>query len=132
MSITLREYIGRGNISSNPSNSPVHFRESDTSTIAAPSGDTLMVEVEGIHSYPFITRNFTRYMPDCLRESQKKWTSPYLKPLIKHHNDQNGEIIGRIYDAHYTEKTSVEGAGGLIFTLSVPDEKAAKIEFSKL
>lgn len=126
MSITLREYIGRGNISSNPSNSPVHFRESDTSAIAAPSGDTLMVEVEGIHSYPFITRNFTRYMPDCLRESQKKWTSPYLKPLIKHHNDQNGEIIGRIYDAQYTEKTSVENAGGLIFTISVPDEKAAK------
>lgn len=87
---------------------------------------TLMVEIEGIHAYPFSTRNYTRYMPQALKASEKYWTTPYLKPLIKHHNDQDGEIIGRVYNAEYVDKTSVEGVGGLIFTISVPDKKAAE------
>lgn len=130
MAIALREYCGDNNIatieSNNTKNAPIAFREAATSDMLAPEPDTLMVEVEGIHSYPFRTKNCTRYMKEALQNSQKKWTTPYLKPLIKHHNDQNGEIIGRIYDATYTEKTGVENAGGLLFTLSVPDEKAAK------
>ena len=129
MAILLREYIGDdNNIATSQDNktSPLAFRESDTAAIAAPSPETLMVEVEGIHAAPFVTRNFTRYMPYCLKESQKKWTSPYLKPLIKHHNDRDGQIIGRIYDAQYTENTSIRDVGGLVFTLSVPDKQAAE------
>lgn len=130
MAIALKEYCGDNNISTidstNTKNAPIAFREAATSDMLAPEPDTLMVEVEGIHSYPFRTKNCTRYMKEALKNSQEKWTTPYLKPLIKHHNDQNGEIIGRIYDATYTEQTGVENAGGLLFTLSVPDEKAAK------
>lgn len=85
-----------------------------------------MVEIEGIHSAPFITRNCTRYMPECLKKSVPKWTNPYLRPLIKHHNDKDGEIIGRIYSAEYSERSSVENSGTLIFTVAVPDEKAEK------
>ena len=129
MAIILREYIGDdNNIATSADNrtSPLAFKESDATAIAAPSPDTLMVEVEGIHAAPFVTRNFTRYMPDCLKESQAKWTSPYLKPLIKHHNDRDGQIIGRICDAHYTENTGIKDVGGLVFTLSVPDKQAAE------
>ena len=130
MAIILKEYIGGRNISSSDSRfqgpTSLVVKEADASNILAPSPDTLMVEVEGIHAYPFRTRNFTRYMPEALKKSQPRWTTPYLKPLIKHHNDQNGEIIGRIYDALWTDNTSVENAGGLIFTISVPDKKAAE------
>ena len=130
MAIILKEYIGGRNISSSDSRlqepTSLVVKEADASNILAPSPDTLMVEVEGIHAYPFRTRNFTRYMPEALKKSQPRWTTPYLKPLIKHHNDQNGEIIGRIYDALWTDNTSVENTGGLIFTISVPDKKAAE------
>lgn len=124
MSLLLREYCGYSVDTS--INAPINFKESSNSALLAPSPDTLMVEVEGIHAYPFYTRNYTRYMPEALKRSEKKWTTPYLRPLIKHHNDQNGEIIGRIYDATYTEQTGVKNVGGLVFTVSVPDEKAAK------
>lgn len=124
MTISLKEYCGysvEDNI-----NAHVNFKESIGQDFMAPKPDTLMVEVEGIHAYPFHTRNYTRYMPDALKKSQSKWTTPYLRPLIKHHNDQNGEIIGRIYNAEYVEKTGVKDIGGLLFTVSVPDEKVAK------
>lgn len=125
MSLLLREYCGY-NVQTSI-NSPIRFTESENSAnCLAPKPDTLMVEVEGIHAYPFRTRNFTRYMPEALKKSQARWTTPYLRPLIKHHNDRDGEIIGRIYDASYSEKTKVDGVGGLIFTVSVPNEQAAK------
>lgn len=108
-------------------NSSVPFKMTEgLSDYHAPKEGTLMVEVEAIHAYPFHTRNFTRYMPEALRNSVPKWTTPYLKPLIKHHNDENGEIIGRIYAAEYATQTSVKNVEGLVFTLSVPDKKAAE------
>jgi DNA repair exonuclease SbcCD ATPase subunit len=124
----LKEYcdFDPSTSSSGTSRTDLKFREAEGADFFAPKKDTLMVEVEGIHAYPFHTRNFTRYMPEALRGSQRKWTTPYLKPLIKHHNDQNGEIIGRIYDARYTEETSIKNIGGLLFTISVPDKRAAE------
>ena len=125
MTITLKEYCNFKPINKFEEK-VVNITEATGSDYFAPLPNTLMVEVEGIHAYPYATRNYTRYMPEALRASEKKWTQPYLKPLIKHHNDQDGEIIGRIYNATYTEQTSVKNIGGLIFTVSVPDEKAAR------
>ena len=122
MSISIKEYCGVNNVLTTRDTKNISFKEAEGRDYFAPSPDTLMVEVEGIHAYPFHTRNYTRYMPDALKDSQTKWTTPYLKPLIKHHNDQNGEIIGRIYDATYSEKTSIDGVGGLYFTVSVPSK----------
>ena len=127
MSIALKEYCGDGNILTYGNDSkkfPFSLTEADNNDILAPNENTLMVEIEGIHAYPFHTRNYTRYMEKALKDSQKKWTSPYLKPLIRHHNDQNGKIIGRVYDATYTERTHLGNVGGLIFTVSVPDKEA--------
>lgn len=127
MAIAIREYVGESNILANDSKdvTPVTITEGDNSNLYAPKPGCLMAEIEGIHDSR-ITKNFTRYMPEALRRSTKRWTTPYMRPLIKFHNDQNGEIIGRIYNVEYTEKTSVEGSGGLIFTVSVPDEKVAE------
>ena len=127
MAIAIREYVGESNILANDSKdvTPVTITEGDNSNLYAPKPGCLMAEIEGIHDSR-ITKNFTRYMPEALRRSTKRWITPYMRPLIKFHNDQNGEIIGRIYNVEYTEKTSVEGSGGLIFTVSVPDEKVAE------
>ena len=88
--------------------------------------DSLMVEIEGIHASPAATRNFTRYMPKALKASVPTWTAPYRKPLIEHHNEENGQIIGRIIDAEYVTKNTLSGTPALKFTVNVPDERAKK------
>ena len=124
MSLLFKEYCGFNPIKDK--SNTIELKEAEFSDLATPNQGTLMVEVEGIHSHPYSTQNFTRYMPQALKDSIYAWTHPYLKPLIYHHNDQNGRIIGRVYNAEYTEKTGVEGAGGLIFTIAVPDQEADK------
>lgn len=52
------------------------------------SEDSIMVDIEGIHSV--ITRNLNYYEPHCLEMSAPKWTDPYERPLIMHHNEQIG------------------------------------------
>ena len=88
--------------------------------------DSLMVEIEGIHASPAATRNFTRYMPKALKNSVPTWTAPYRKPLVEHHNEENGQIIGRIIDAEYVTKNTLSGTPALKFTVNVPDERAKK------
>ena len=122
MSLLLKEYCNFVPVKDEAA--AIQLTEAAFTDLAEPVAGTLMVEVEGIHSHPFHTRNYTRYMREALKTSVPHWTQPYLKPLIKHHNDQDGKIIGRIFHAEYTDKTSVEGAGGLIFTIAVPDQEA--------
>lgn len=62
-------------------------------------------EIEAIHGYPLATRNYTRYMPEALRGCIDSWTKPYPRPLIKFHNDIDGETIGRIIEATYIENS---------------------------
>lgn len=123
MSLLLKEYGGFTPVKDVAA--PIQLKEADNN-LTEPVPGTLMVEMEGIHEYPFRTRNYTRYMPEALKGSVQKWTNPYLRPLILYHNDQDGKIIGRIYNVEYTKQTSVKDIGGLIFTVAVPDEDAAK------
>lgn len=130
MSLLLKEYCNF--VPKKDEAAAIPFKEATFSDLTEPVAGTLMVELEGIHSHPFHTRNYTRYMPEALKESVPRWTHPYLKPLIKYHNDQDGKIIGRVYNAEYTDHTSVEGAGGLIFTIAVPDQEAEHDVLSRL
>lgn len=85
--------------------------------------NSLLADIEGIHSAPFATRNYTRYTKECLRDSVPYWTTPYRRPLIKHHNESNGTIIGRILNAEYQENSrNLDGSGALLFTASIPKE----------
>lgn len=86
--------------------------------------DSLIVEMEAIHAAPYATRNYTRYTEKCLKDSTKGWISPYNKPLILHHNEKDGEIIGRVIAADYKKSNTFSGTGALILTVNVPDEKA--------
>lgn len=130
MSLLLKEYCNF--VPKKDEGADIPFKEASFSDLTEPVAGTLMVELEGIHAHPFHTRNYTRYMPGALKESVPRWTHPYLKPLIKYHNDQDGKIIGRVYHAEYADQTSVEGAGGLIFTIAVPDQEAEHDVLSRL
>ena len=86
--------------------------------------NSINVDVEGIHAFPHATRNFTRYMPKCLKNSVESWTNPYNRPLIKHHNEKNGKIIGRVLNAEYITRQTFSGTPALLFTVNVPGEEA--------
>lgn len=128
IAIMIREFVeNKHKFATNISNykNGLNVKESDTS----PSVDTiqpgsLMVEIEGIHAAPFATRNYTRYMPQCLKKSVPLWTEPYRRPLIKHHNEENGEPIGRIVNVEYLKSDTRSGTPALKFTVNVPDKDA--------
>ena len=90
---------------------------------SAVSPDSVFVDIEGIHS--IITRNFTYYTPNCLRNSVPYWTSPYERPVIMHHKDQDGVQVGRVKSVEFVEKTR-PGVPGLIFTCNIGDEEGVK------
>ena len=124
MAIVIREYVDGGFyhkvINENSDNKGTEITEANSQINNNIDPDSIMVDIEGIHGAPYVTRNFTRYMPKCLKGSVPSWIKPYRKPLIKHHNDKNGEIIGRICDAKYKESDTLTGTSALEFTVNVP------------
>lgn len=103
-------------------NQHLDLSEAAGSSVIDPN--SIMVEIEGIHAAPFATRNYTRYTPNCLKKSVVSWTNPYRRPLIKHHNEEDGEIIGRICEAKYITKNTRSETPALLFTVNIPGEQA--------
>lgn len=129
MALMIREYTGDKFIKTNEIKAPLNLTEATIETNVSDEAidpNSLMVEIEGIHAYPHATRNFTRYMPKCLKNSISLWTTPYRRPLIKHHNEENGEIIGRVCAAEYKTSKTLSGTPALVFTVNVPGEEAKK------
>lgn len=125
----IREYGGydKFDVEYNIPHDVKNFKEAAGDLLSEPiSPSSLMVDIEGIHAFPHATRNYTRYMPECLKKSVPSWTKPYRRPLIKHHNEQDGEIIGRICSAEYITGKTFSGTPALMFTTNVPGDQAKK------
>ena len=90
---------------------------------SAVSPKSINVDIEGIHS--IITRNYTLYTAECLKNSAPLWTSPYERPVIMHHKDKDGIQIGRVKNADFLESTRAN-APGLLFTVNIGDETGIK------
>ena len=126
MAIEIKEYVGFS--SSQPTNhSGLIVRESVAAT-ATPqqmiSPNSLMVEIEGIHS-DVLTINCTKYSEECLKKSIPYWTSPYEKAVIMHHNDEDGQIIGRVKKAEMIDSKR-SGTPAINFTCNIGDENGIK------
>lgn len=118
MAIIIREYLGSP-LGFNESNfSPFSLKES-MNTLSTISKESVMVDIEGIHVGP--TRNYTWYTEEALKGSIPTWTKPYERPLILHHNEKDGKIIGRVLNADYTDVNTRSKTGALIFTCNVAD-----------
>jgi outer membrane murein-binding lipoprotein Lpp len=124
LAIELREYCGFSFDPTRKMGLTQNMQESITEgTSENVPEDSLLADIEGIHSAPFATRNYTRYSKECLRNSVPYWTKPYRRPLIKHHNEKDGKIIGRILNVEYEEKSkNLPESGALLFTASIPKE----------
>jgi hypothetical protein len=81
----------------------------------------LIVQMEAIHVGR--TANYTYYTKEGLTAGLNSWTTPYNKPVLTHHNDYNGEPIGRILKAEFVEATR-SGKPGLVFTCEITDPDA--------
>lgn len=97
------------------------FKEANDYDPATIRPDSLMVEIEAMHAAPHCTRNFTKYMPGCLKKSVPTWTHPYIRPLIKNHDEKNGKTIGRVIEAKYKEHDTFSGTPALQLTVNVPE-----------
>ncbi|MGM9543928.1 MAG: hypothetical protein ACI3T9_02985 [Romboutsia timonensis] len=123
MAIEIKEYVGFN--SSNPTkNNGIVIQES-VAAMAVPqqmiSPDSLMVEIEGIHS-DVLTINCTQYSEKCLKESLPYWTAPYEKAVIMHHNDEDGQIIGRVKKAEMIDSKR-SNTPAVRFTCNIGDKK---------
>ena len=126
MAIEIKEYVGFSG--SQPTNhSGIIVQESIAAT-ATPqqmiSPNSLMVEIEGIHS-DVLTINCTKYSEECLKKSIPYWTSPYEKAVIMHHNDEDGQIIGRVKKAEMIDSKR-SGTPAINFTCNIGDENGIK------
>lgn len=81
----------------------------------------LIVQMEAIHVGR--TANYTYYTEEGLKAGLESWTKPYNKPVLTHHNQHNGEPIGRILRAEFSDST-MSGRKGLIFTCEITDPDA--------
>lgn len=127
MAIEIKEYVDFK--SSEPTaNNGIVVQESAAAAIAVPqqmiSPDSLMVEIEGIHS-DVLTINCTQYSKKCLEESIPYWTDPYEKAVIMHHNDEDGQIIGRVKKAEMIDSKR-SGTAAINFTCNIGDESGIK------
>lgn len=84
----------------------------------------IVVEIEAIHSEPYVTGNSTMYTVKGIQESIPKWTKPYNIPVIKHHNDSDGDIIGRVIDAKIKDSVLVPGTKALVLTADIIESEA--------
>jgi len=111
----LQEYVGK--LIRLPKESVTQLNES----AKGKQNRKLIVQMEAIHVGR--TANYTYYTKEGLSAGLDSWTHPYNKPVLTHHNDYDGEPIGRILKAEFSENTK-SGKPGLVFTVEITDPVA--------
>lgn len=121
MSIVIREVLGEENTLGVSVTEKADIQEALSQHQDPISDDSIMVDIEGIHE--IITRNGNRYMAEALRKSVPTWTKPYQKPMIMHHNEKDGKIIGRIKNVDFVKENTRSGTPALLFTSNISDKE---------
>lgn len=123
MAVELREFIG-----DSPSAKSITASKNGLTNLTEGynildpiAKDSIMQDIEGIHVGP--TRNFTWYTEEALLSSIPTWTQPYQKPLIMHHNETDGKIIGRVVHVQHVTTNTRSNTPALVFTCNIPDKE---------
>ena len=124
MAIELKEYVGAVFVEtkSGDKDNKINLSEGYTQTYV--DKDSLMVDIEAIHS--IITRNDTLYTEKCIKDSIPYWTAPYERPVIMHHNEKDGKIIGRVKAANFIKESERSGTAALELVANIGDEEGKK------
>lgn len=125
MSIMITEELDKPNslkVNWNYQTNPSNINLKESMTVDDPiAPDSIMTEYEAIHEV--VTRNYTEYTKEGIIYSIPTWTKPYLRPIIMHHNETDGKIIGRVHTASYSDKNTLSGTGALILTGNISDKE---------
>lgn len=78
----------------------------------------LIVEIEALHNR--ITGNHVLYTDEALSDFDS-WVSPYKKPAILHHKDEDGKIVGRVLEAKKIASTLKPGLNALWLKARITD-----------
>lgn len=122
MAIEIKEYVGATFNTVNSVKPKINLTESYAEVPM--EKDSLMVDIEAMHSV--ITRNNTYYTEKCLKDSIPYWTAPYNRPVIMHHNETDGAIIGRVRAANYIAHSRRSETGALELTANIGEEQGKK------
>ena len=99
------------------------FGDKNDDSLESISEKSIMLEYEAVHEV--VTRNFTLYTKNAMKSSEQSWTYPYKKPIIMHHKDEDGKIIGRVCSAT-TIDTSNAGVPCLKLTGNISDPEGVE------
>ena len=87
----------------------------------------LYPKIEAVHVG--LTKNKTFYPADKLKGKTElfsgvySWLIPYRKPILTHHNKNDGEPIGRVHNAKYLTETKA-GRDGILVIPEITDQLA--------
>lgn len=121
MAIEIKEYLNSNSYNVKESKTTINLNINENLNVLKQIPNESIIQIiEGIHVGP--TRNFTWYTKEALLNSIESWTKPYNIPLIKHHNEKNGDTIGRILNANYKRTNTRSKTPALEFTCLVSDK----------
>lgn len=85
-----------------------------------PKFKNLIVEIEALHDE--ITGNYVLYTDEALGDFET-WVSPYKKPAILHHKDEDGKIVGRVLEAKKIPSVIKPGLNALWLKARITDNE---------
>lgn len=80
----------------------------------------LIVEIEALHNE--MTGNYVLYSDEALSDFES-WISPYKKPAILHHKDEDGKIVGRVLEAKKIPSAIKPGLNALWLKARITDKE---------
>jgi len=106
----------------------IKMNDEGSLSIEENENDSIVVWIDAIHA--MTTANYTTYTAKELKGSKENktgvhsWTHPYSKPVLTHHNQHNGEPVGRVLRAEFKEKSIINGEPCNRLKVKLTDEKA--------
>ena len=82
----------------------------------------LDVEMEATHSGP--NHNYCIYYEDSMEKDAESFVNPFKKPLLKNHNDFDGEPLGRIKQSWFGPSALTEDRSAIHLKARVTDHDA--------
>lgn len=121
MALYFKEYLNAKVHTENRFNDNIHLSEQLNSNPAIGKKGAVIAEIEGLHNVK--TRNFTLYTEEAMKHSIGSWTYPYEKALLKHHDEDDGEVIGRVKQASVKNSEVLKGSKALFLTVEVLEKE---------
>lgn len=122
MSLLIKEYLNYETKNKSANSTDVQtFTENFDNKKVLDGTSGVIAEIEAVHNV--LTGNNTFYTEKALRESIPTWTYPYEKAVLLHHDEEGGEVVGRVLSASVEDSQVLKGAKTLKLEAAILEEK---------